>query len=536
MRSEFSDSEFAPPEEGELRPTQAISRFEQVVDTAGRAHWRESPARPFTRAQRSDTTIWVAGLTKNHDAFFCAAARGLGYKMETLPVPDNKALSIGKEFGNRGQCNPTYYTVGNLVRTLHDLEAQGHTRESLIRDFVFLTAGACGPCRFGMYATEYRKALREAGYEGFRIEQLVQTGLVDGGSGAERGIEFDFPLTKALVKGLLAADMLNLLGNRIRPYEIEKGATNVAMEKSQRCIIEALESGRPIRPALRKCRALLAAVDVDQLQPKPMVSVIGEIWAMTTEGDGNYRIQEFLEEEGAEVSTQPIFAWLLFMLWEQKRDLAIRQRLRGVDQARRGLVGVDPWKRMALTRVLEQVLKSTIRSFANAAGLLHLHLPDISKLAELSSEHYDLDVRGGEAFMEVGKFIDIAQTQRAHLVLSVKPFGCLPSSAVSDGIQSLTTAQNPNTAFYAIETTGDGKASVHSRIQMMLFKAHQHAEGEFQEALEAGGIDVEEARRRLARRRKRHAALHYPRHRVATTAANLARELANISLFNRKFE
>jgi predicted nucleotide-binding protein (sugar kinase/HSP70/actin superfamily) len=329
------------------------------------------------------------------------------------------------------------------------------------------------------------------------------------------------------VKALLAGDMLNLLGNRIRPYEIEKGATNSAMEKSRLCIIEALENRKPVRPALRQCRALFEAVAVDRLQPKPMVSVIGEIWAMTTEGDGNYQIQDFLEEEGAEVSTQPISNWLLYVLWGQKHDIAERRQLRGVDRAKRGLAGKSPWKRMLGIRVLEQILKATIRSFARAAGVSRFHMTDIAHLAELSCKHYDLDVRGGESFLEVGKFMDIAQNKRAHLVISVKPFGCMPSSAVSDGVQSLTTAINPNTAFYSIETTGDGKASVHSRIQMMLFKAHQGAQAEFKDALAAGKLDIEEVRRRLARHRRYNSALYYPRHRVATTAANFASELAS---------
>jgi hypothetical protein len=45
------------------------------------------------------------------------ALRGIGYKVE-LGCPDNDALQAGKEFGNRGQCNPTYFTVGNLVKYL----------------------------------------------------------------------------------------------------------------------------------------------------------------------------------------------------------------------------------------------------------------------------------------------------------------------------------------------------------------------------------------------------------------------------------
>jgi len=528
MRNESSDSEYTP-QERDLHFERRDRKYRFEVASDSRAHWRERHARPFNRAERSSTTIWMAGLTKNHDTFVSAAVRALGYNMEALPVPDNEALTLGKEYGNRGQCNPTYYTVGNLIRALRDLEARGHSREKLINDFLLFTIGSCGPCRFGMYATEYRKALREAGYEGFRIEQLIQNEVVNGKRDASDGIEFNLSFIMAIVKALIAGDVLNILGHRIRPYEIEKGVTNDALEKCRVIVTEALENGRSVRRALRKCRSLLGKISVDRLQPKPMVSIIGEIWAMTTEGDGNYQIHSFLEEEGAETSIQPIFTWMLYLLWEQRRDLGIRMRLRGEDQANRGLAGKNPWRRMAVVTVIERIIRLTIRSYAKSAGLSRCHLPDIAKLAELSSKHYDTEVRGGEAFMEVGKFMDIAQNRRAHLVVSVKPFGCMPSSAVSDGVQSLTTANNPNTAFYAIETTGDGKASVHSRIQMMLFKAHQAAQAEFEDALVAGKLDIAEAGRRRARHCRYNSALHYPRHRVATTAANLASELAELS-------
>ncbi len=32
---------------------------------------------------------------------------------------------------------------------------------------------------------------------------------------------------------------------------------------------------------------------------------------MTTEGDGNYGLQKFLEQEGAECDIQPVTAWIL---------------------------------------------------------------------------------------------------------------------------------------------------------------------------------------------------------------------------------
>ena len=75
-------------------------------------HFEKPVERPWTKDQKDSTTILFGGLTVAHEELALAAMEGLGYKLRRLPVPDNEALSVGKEYGNRGQCNPTYYTVG----------------------------------------------------------------------------------------------------------------------------------------------------------------------------------------------------------------------------------------------------------------------------------------------------------------------------------------------------------------------------------------------------------------------------------------
>ena len=88
-----------------------------------------------------------------------AVFRGSGYKCENIPTPVVADFQAGEEFGNNGQYNPTYFTVGNLVRHLQGLEKQGLTRRQIIDNYVFFSAGSCGPCRFGMYeagAVRYR--------------------------------------------------------------------------------------------------------------------------------------------------------------------------------------------------------------------------------------------------------------------------------------------------------------------------------------------------------------------------------------------
>jgi len=498
--------------------------------------WREPPPTPFTREERKSTTIWLTGLSRNHDVFISAAARGLGYIMRPLPLPDNSALKVGKEYGNRGQCNPTYYTAGALIAKLRALESGGATRESIVRDNVFLTAGSCGPCRFGMYTTEYRKALREAGFGGFRILQLRQEDIASGDLAAS-GLEINLQFVVAIVKGIIAADVLNLLGNRIRPYEVNAGQTDAAFNDCSDLIVAAFERRGSVLKALRKCRMLLREIPVDRVKPKPVVCVIGEIWAMSTEGDGNYGLHRFLEDEGAEVLTQPLFNWLLYLIWEQKRDIAIRRRLRGEDLARRGLSGKSPRRRMILATMIEGLIRQTIRSFAFAVGLSRPYIINVDQMAATAHKYYNSEIRGGEGFMEVGKYLNAAEHNLAHLVVSVKPFGCLPSSGVSDGIQSLVSARCPNTAFYAVETTGDGQVSVYSRIQMMLCNAKARAQEEFQLALNESKLDQDEACDRLARDRVRRSAMYYPPHSSATTAANMVTDLgmANAPVIERQY-
>src|SRR5678816_1082670 len=97
--------------EAELQQFEIEERKRLGLPTLDAKHWFDEVPRAFTREQRDHTTILVCGLTMAHDLFLQAALRGLGYKVLALDVPDNDALQYGREYGNRGQCNPTYFTV-----------------------------------------------------------------------------------------------------------------------------------------------------------------------------------------------------------------------------------------------------------------------------------------------------------------------------------------------------------------------------------------------------------------------------------------
>ncbi|OIJ08850.1 2-hydroxyglutaryl-CoA dehydratase [Anaerobacillus arseniciselenatis] len=481
--------------------------------------WFDPVPRQFFAKDKDSTTILFGGLTMAHDYLIAGGLKGIGYNVANLECPDTDALRFGKEFGNRGQCNPTYFTVGNLIKHLTYLrDIEGKSKDEIVKKYLFVTSGSCGPCRFGTYVTEYRKALRDAGFDGFRVLLFQQQSGLKQATGEDSALKLDSSFFITFLKAVLIGDVLNAIGYRIRPYEIESGATNEALERCKKLLYNTFSERKSIVKALYQCRKILETVKVDRTVVKPKVSIIGEFWAMTTEGDGNYQLQKFLEAEGAEVDVQPLSAWILFLIWEGRYDTKKRLHLRHDDEGRFGLKGKNAVKRLAMLKMADATVRVWFQAYANIIGLHGYHLPDMDEVAEVANQHYNNQLRGGEGHMEVGKLILNVVKKKVNMTISVKPFGCMPSSGVSDGVQSLITEKYPEAIFLPIETTGDGAINVYSRIQMMLFKAKQAAQKEFNEALQEQGLDEKAVKSMaLSKISKPLATSH---HVVGCTAAN----------------
>ncbi len=338
--------QIGPPSEEiiQQRLSEERSRLEREAGLTKREahHFKRPKERPFTKDQRASTTLLFGGLTWKHEKLVHGALEGLGYHAEAVPTPNVKAFQTGKEYGNNGQCNPTYFTVGNLVQFLQGLEEQGLSRQEIIDKYVFFTAGACGPCRFGMYEAEYRLALRNAGFDGFRVLLFQQGGGLNQ-SNAEAGLEMNLDFFLGILNALNCGDVMNEVAYTIRPFEVEAGATDRVLDENMDYLHDIFRDKRPWKlegnltkylggfsdtaeylgkfvnqlkgddyvPALQHCRSRFNDIEIDRLRVKPIVKITGEFWAQTTEGDGNFNMFRFLEREGAQVLVEPIGTWIM---------------------------------------------------------------------------------------------------------------------------------------------------------------------------------------------------------------------------------
>src|SRR6266550_2802618 len=289
-------------------------------------HFRRPIERPFTAAERHSVTILFGGLTWKHEWLIRSAFESAGYKVALLPTPDVAGFQLGKEYGNNGQCNPTYFMVGHLIKYLQSLEAQG------------------------------RLGVQNAGFDGFRILLFQQDDGINAASG-EAGLKFTVDFGLGAFNALNFGDILNDICYQIRPYEMKDGETDRAFEDSMQRLSLALRNrrmfhindrfppwlasrimanriaesithttgkivdhlwGKQTDDMLQDVRAQLETIEVDRLRVKPLVKVTGEFFAQTTEGDGNFHMFQFLEREGAEIKVEPIANWIMYLLWQAK--------------------------------------------------------------------------------------------------------------------------------------------------------------------------------------------------------------------------
>jgi len=144
-----------------------------------------------------------------------------------------------------------------------------------------------------------------------------------------------------------------------------------------------------------------------------------------------YRLQRFLEQEGAECEVQPITNWLLYMLWEKKSRLKEMMLLRNTESAENSYKDKKSILASAQVNMAALGLKGFFYGVASLVGLKKYKLSDMDEIARISHPYYLNEVRGGEGHMEVGKLIQAVELKKGSSGFECKTirlyalFGCI---------------------------------------------------------------------------------------------------------------
>jgi predicted nucleotide-binding protein (sugar kinase/HSP70/actin superfamily) len=491
-------------------------------------HYRTYAPRPFTRAERDSTTVLFGGLHWRLERMLQAVLEHAGYRAQVLPVATKADLLTGREVADIGQCCPTSFTTGNLVNFLKK-KSDEIGPERVSKQFVYLTAGSCGACRFGQYHQSYELALRNSGLEAFRMFLLAQDQM-DQKSADGNGVEMTLPVTLGCLWAIFCTDLVQDLEYQVRPYEAVPGQTDAVVRESIELLYDAFRN-RPTRGpwqslawhfttrhfirAMRKVHAKFATIEVDRLRVKPTVKITGEFYLQTVEGDPNYNIHRWLETEGAQVYPAGVAVWMDYLL---RLGLQRFEDYSGIERGARLKLGIG--------RAVQMIYRWTFGRLQKALGDLPHDLPNQFELRRLAAPYFHSRLDGGEGDMLVGKALWAYHGKKAHMICELSPYSCMPNT-MSVGAMSGVIGKYPDLLYAPLEIKGDAEVHALSRCQMILTEAKKRAQREMDDVLARTGLTLDEVRAYVdAHPAMKKATYRIPRAGAAGTAARLVLHVA----------
>jgi predicted nucleotide-binding protein (sugar kinase/HSP70/actin superfamily) len=435
--------------------------------------WKGYDNPVWHRKDKKKVTILYNLIERRKSYFFQAFLKRSGYNFIDLGDHVKEDVRWGKEYGNRMECNPMYFTSGSIIRNLIKIhEETGLSKDEIVNKYVFLGGGGqCGPCRYGMYPQEYLKVLNDAGFINFRI--LVFTSdLIKESSELKSAFSFNLNFRINILITIVLADIMHIAECALRPYAKNKEEALKVLEEAEKILLKAYMSRFylfKIPRALKKVGRMFAKVEKYKTE-LPLIYVTGEFFANLAHNDGNYNLRRFIMDDGCEVIPGLFTQRTLYDNWRRSQEA-----YRGIKYAESRKEKKE-WKsslrRQNLsTYVINLFYSKYVKALNPESFGGKTELMDLDELARIGHNYYHPEIFGGEGNLEIAEAIHYAETVDGFI--SSKPFGCMPSSGVSDGVQSKVLSMYPNLNFLSIETSGDNEVSILSRVSMLILKAKQ---------------------------------------------------------------
>ncbi len=415
---------------------------------------RSARRRPPDGAELSGKIIYIPPMAHGSARAFASAFRAIGCDARLTPPSDGRTLELGARGTSGDECYPAKVTLGDFMKVLEDPACDP------ARVLLFMPT-ATGPCRFGQYSPYLRWMLDHNGYE--------QTGVLSPTS--SNGYNGLGALAQAFAqtawRGLLAADLLQKLLLRFRPYELADGEVDQAYEESLSDLCHTIESTptrsseqlRALRQSMVRARERFREVPLSPRRDRPLIGVVGEIFCRLNSFSNDDVVRK-LEEYGAEVWIADLTEWVWYTISEQFRKL----RLAGRAVSREALMA---WLRSRAQRRDEHCLLAPLR-----AEFRGLEEPPVEVLLECARPYLPAEGALGEMVLSVGRAVHLAG-RGADGIVDISPFTCM-NGIVSEAIYPRLSRDHHNIPIRNFYFDGTGSDLDHELgIYIDLASAHR---------------------------------------------------------------
>jgi predicted nucleotide-binding protein (sugar kinase/HSP70/actin superfamily) len=337
-----------------------------------------------------------------HAEALAAAMEAYGVKAVVLPEPDQRNILYSHKVTSGKECLPYRVTLGGFMRFFYENE---HGAVDL-KDVEGFLASAYGPCRFGKYAVEEIRILREIGFD-LPIRTTVS-------NNAYHDLNLGPGFERLAFRGIVATDYLERLLWRIRPYEKSTGATDELFAEYTAEIANRIRKKEDYDDVLRDAASKFRSV-IDPDKPRrPLVGINGEIFLRSNKFSNSNLVRE-CERAGLEVVVSSFEEWLTYITHRNIED-GVRDR---------------DLKRIIAGYIRKLIQKRDAHSVSiNFKHFLDTEEPSTKELLALTSRYLSTKC-GSEAVLSIGSGIEWMENREFAGVISVMPHGCMPGGIVA---------------------------------------------------------------------------------------------------------
>lgn len=388
-----------------------VTRLEAFVDTitdyAASSRSYSFPTdmesiRRYSRSTISTNKVVLIPNMASQASVLAAAMQRYGVRAVLLPESDERNLLYANRVTSGKECLPYRVSLGDFMRFYYEHDGYDFGP----KDVEGFMASAYGPCRFGKYAVEQARFLRELGFD-FQIRTTVS-------NNAYRDLHLGTGFERLAWKGIVAVDYLEKMLWRTRPYEKAPGSTEALFAESMAGVCDLVRQGQPMRDYLQSVTQRFKSL-IDPAKPRrPLVGINGEIYLRSNKFANSNLVKE-CEKVGLEVVVSPIGEWLNYITHRSLEDGVRDRNLKKII--------------MSYLRQVQQGRdeRSITASFAD---LIAEGDPPLRDLLAISGKHLSAKC-GSEAVISIGAGIEWLENPRFAGVISVMPHGCMPGGIVA---------------------------------------------------------------------------------------------------------
>lgn len=351
----------------------------------------------------------------------------------------HKIINTGLEFVHNDMCCPCAIMVGQLVNALRSGRYD-------VRRTAFLCAQAGDACRGSNYIPLIRRALRKAGFD----TPVLSLNFF----GMEEGARFDITpafLLKALA-AVMYSDMLMIISNQVRPYELHKGQTDELCKRWQKRLRRDIFKGRGLlsyKSMFKKICADFAAIGRTK-QDKVRIGFAGELY-MKYCSIGNRQLLRHYEKCGAQVFVNG-FSWYVLYYIDSHMNEFSPIITAGYKAAAR------------LIECVQKLMVKTLRQYGFEC------FDSFTAFKRRAESRLPCRCTTGDGWL-IGADIVNHALGGTKCIACLQPFGCMPNHVCGHGLYSSIQRRLSDTGARLVSIDFDSSGSdvnIYNRAQILL--------------------------------------------------------------------